>query len=69
MHALDEFWNEHLLADLERLDSELVEVDGTLLKPSQCYHIGENPTHVLFNTNCPQVVKEKVTEILARYRF
>ncbi len=58
-----------LLAELDTLDKEPVEINGKQLKASQCYHIGVNPTHVLFNTNCPASLKEKVNTILARYRL
>jgi hypothetical protein len=58
-----------LLAELDTLDKEPVEINGKQLKASQCYHIGVNPTHVLFNTNCPESLKEKVNTILARYRL
>jgi hypothetical protein len=52
---------------LELLDIEPVEVDGKLLKASQCYHVDMEPPHVLFNTNCPDNLREKVNAILARY--
>ena len=58
-----------LRAELDALDKEPVTVNGKQLKASQCYHIGVNPTHVLFNTNCPEYLKEKVNRILARYRL
>ncbi|NCI46140.1 hypothetical protein [Sediminibacterium soli] len=67
MHSVDKNWNEGLLAELEALDGELVTVDGKQLKPSQCYHIGTQPPHVLFNTNCPADLKEKVNRILDKY--
>lgn len=67
MHALDPLWYEDLLSELEELDNEPVTVDGKTLKPSQCYHVGTSPTHVLFNTNCPEALKEKVNRILSRY--
>jgi hypothetical protein len=54
-------------AELNELDRDLVDVDGLRLKPSQCYHFDINPTHVLFNTNCPDSVKEKVHAILSKY--
>ena len=69
MHAFDKSDYEKFLAELEGLDLETVEVEGKKLKPSQCYHVGVDPTHVLFNTNCPETVKEKVNGILSKYRF
>ena len=56
-----------LKAALDKLDHELVEIDGTKVKPSQCYHVDANPPHVLFNTNCPDSLKQKVQEILSHY--
>jgi hypothetical protein len=69
MHALDPLWYEDLLSELAELDREPVLVDGKTLKPSQCYHVGTDPTHVLFNTNCPDELKEKVNRVLAKYRL
>lgn len=54
-------------AELEELDREMVTVEGNMLKPSQCYHFDINPLHVLFNTNCPDTLKEKVEAILSKY--
>ena len=59
--------NANLLAALVELDRELVEIDGISIKPSQCYHLAADPPHVLFNTNCPDSLKEKVQAILAQY--
>lgn len=52
---------------LEELDHEWVEIDGTKVRPSQCYHVDANPPHVLFNTNCPDSLKQKIQEILSHY--
>lgn len=49
------------------LDADLVEVEGKRMKPSHCYHVELDPPHVLFNTNCPDELKEKVTQILSKY--
>lgn len=49
------------------LDSDLVDVDGIKLKPSQCYRLETDPAHVLFNTNCPQALKEKIQALLIKY--
>jgi hypothetical protein len=69
MHALDPLWYEDLLSELAALDNEPVTVGGKTLKASQCYHVGTDPTHVLFNTNCPAELKEKVNRVLAKYRL
>jgi hypothetical protein len=69
MHAMDSGWYEQFQQELEALDKEMIEVDGKQLKPSQCYHIGIDPTHILFNTNCPATLKDRINAILERYRF
>ena len=53
--------------ELDALDNNMVNINGRQLKPSQCYRFGVNPAHVLFNTNCPDELKEKVKTILAKY--
>jgi hypothetical protein len=69
MHAMDSGWYEQFQQELEALDKDTIEVDGKQLKPSQCYHIGIDPTHILFNTNCPATLKDRINAILERYRF
>ena len=56
-----------LKAELDDLDREFIEIDGVRLKPSQCYHFGMQPLHVLFNTNCPDDLKERITELISKY--
>ena len=58
---------EKVQAELEQLETELVEIDGSHLKPSQCYHLETSPAHVLFNTNCPDSLKQRVQAILSKY--
>ena len=69
MHAINKTEHELFVEELESLDREPVTVDGKQLKPSQCYHVGLDPTHVLFNANCPDTLREKVNSILKRYRY
>lgn len=59
---------EQLRAELNELDTENVEVDGVMLKPSQCYRFDTNPVHILFNTNCPESLKEKLQAILLKHK-
>ena len=56
-----------LVSELNELDNEVVEIDGTALKPSQCYHFETDPVHLLFNTNCPEALKQKVNAIIAKH--
>jgi hypothetical protein len=53
--------------ELNELDRELVRIDGHNMKPSQCYRFSADPMHVLFNTNCPDSLKERVNAIIAKY--
>ena len=69
MHAIDRTEHEMLLEELDALDHEMVQVDGKKMKPSQCYHLGVDPVHILFSANCPETLKEKVSSILKRYRY
>ncbi|MCW3116711.1 MAG: hypothetical protein JWM28_793 [Chitinophagaceae bacterium] len=59
-------WNK-LRDELENLDKEYVEMDGVRLKPSQCYRIANSSLHVIYNTNCPDSLKEKIQSILSKY--
>jgi len=54
-------------AELKELDKEPVEFDGIRMKPSQCYTVSLNPPHVLFNTNCPDSIRDRVLAILSKY--
>jgi hypothetical protein len=54
-------------AELSKLEDDSINIDGVSLKPSQCYHLETDPAHVLFNTNCPESLKEKVMAILDKY--
>ena len=53
--------------ELRALDEHNIEVGGKQLKPSQCYRVGVSPAHILFNTNCPDSLKQKVQAILLKY--
>lgn len=53
--------------ELMELEKEQVDANGVQLKPSQCYHFETDPPHVLFNTNCPPSLKEKIQSILSKY--
>ena len=64
---INKFRIEKIKAELSELDRETVNADGIALKPSQCYHFESNPLHVLFNTNCPDALRQKVQDIISRY--
>ena len=54
-------------AELMLLDNYDLFVDGKHLKPSNCYYYSSSPLHVLYNTNCPDSLKEKIEDILEKY--
>ncbi len=56
-----------MVNELKGLDKELVEIGGLHLKPSQCYHFETDPVHILFNTNCPDDLRQKIQDILTKY--
>jgi hypothetical protein len=58
---------DQLSAELRALDQEDFDLTEASLKPSQCYHLGTDPVHLLFNTNCPDALKKRVESIVAKY--
>ena len=56
-----------LLEELKTLDSQEITLNGTPIKPSQCYHWESDPAHLLYNTNCPPDLKQKLKDIIAKY--
>jgi hypothetical protein len=53
--------------ELASLDNDLIEINGQQLRASQCYHFETDPLHLLFNTNCPAQLREKLNGIVAKY--
>ena len=54
--------------ELDELEEEAVLLDGKLVKPSQCYRFSANPPYILYNTNCPEDLMEKIEAILFKYK-
>ncbi len=54
---------EKLVEELKELDHHLMLVDGKMIKPSQCFRYETDPLHYMFNTNCPEELKQKVQAI------
>ena len=53
--------------ELALLEQDLVMLDGKLVKPSDCYRLAGNPPRVMYNTNCPDYLKDRVDAILSKY--
>ncbi|TMI66412.1 MAG: hypothetical protein E6H07_11105 [Bacteroidetes bacterium] len=58
-----------LVRDLNDLDRQLVKVEGKMIKPSQCFRYETDPFHFMFNTNCPEELKQQVQSIFDRYKY
>lgn len=63
----DEAKLNQLKDELNDLDREFVDVDGIKLKPSQCYRFETDPAHILFNTNCPGELKNRIDALMMKY--
>lgn len=66
-HAYDDGQLSRLKTELAELDREWIDVDGMKMKPSQCYRFEASPAHVLFNTNCPSTLKERIETLMKKY--
>ncbi|HEY8733702.1 MAG TPA: hypothetical protein VIL90_03995 [Puia sp.] len=53
--------------ELQLLDQEWTDEFDSTLKSHQCYHLELDPPHFLFNLNCPESLKIKLSYILAKY--
>jgi hypothetical protein len=58
---------EKIKAELEQLNRSYVEVNGKPVNPGNCYYFDTNPPHVLYNTNCPDSLKERINQIISKY--
>ena len=67
MKAFNPIVIDQLKADLAELDEHEIEIDGIKLRPSECYHFDVSPRHVLFNTNCPEALRNKVEAIIEKH--
>ena len=58
---------QRLKVELGELERDMINIDGKMMKPSQCYHLDLDPVHVLFNTNCPDTLRDKIQTILSKH--
>jgi hypothetical protein len=58
---------DQLRSDLDDLNREWRDLENTELSASQCYHFETDPPHFLFNTNCPDGLRNKLNELLNKY--
>lgn len=50
--------------DLEKLNETDMVIDGRKVKPCTCYYFDTDPLHVLYNTNCPEMLKNEIERII-----
>lgn len=53
---------------MEELGKQSFIIDGKPLEACQCYYYSLNPPHVLFNDNCPELLKENIRSIFNYYQ-
>jgi len=67
MEYLTKKMDDKIKQELAQLDQEMVEIEGVSMKAGNCFHFSTDPVHLLFNTNCPESLKDKVTGIVRKY--
>ena len=58
---------EKVQVELADLDRGFVSIRGKRVKPSQCYRFDADTGKILYNTNCPDGLKQKIQEILTKH--
>ena len=58
---------EKIKAELDQLNKSYLEIEGRILNPAACYYFSPHPPHVLYNTDCPDILKEKIKAIISKY--
>lgn len=58
---------DQLREDLDTLNRDWMNLEGSDLSAAQCYHLETSPPHILFNMNCPESLREKLKAILHKY--
>jgi hypothetical protein len=53
--------------DLDHLNKEWRDIEGSPLSASQCYHFETDPPHFLFNVNCPESLRKMLNMLLIKH--
>lgn len=53
---------------MEQLGNQTVTIDGVEVEACKCYYFSLNPPHVLFNDNCPELLKQDIQAIFNYYQ-
>lgn len=67
MEYLTKKMDNKIKQELAQFDHEMIEIEGARMKASDCFHFSTDPVHLLFNTNCPESLKDKITGIVRKY--
>ncbi|NCI49967.1 hypothetical protein GWC95_08540 [Sediminibacterium roseum] len=59
---------ELLLDELAALDNQLIDINGTRFKPSDCYVVSTDPVRVSFHDHCPQLLRERIESVINRFK-
>jgi hypothetical protein len=60
--------DELLLEELAALDNDVIDIDGTRVKPSEFYVVSTDPIRVSFHDQCPPLLRERVEAIVNRFK-
>ena len=66
--AIEPGTQQALKAAMDALGNRTVLIDGTEMPACKCYYFSLNPLHVLFNDNCPELLKESIRSIFNHYQ-
>jgi hypothetical protein len=53
--------------DLDLLNKEWRDIEGSPLSANQCYHFETDPPHFLFNLNCPDNLRLELNDLLFKH--
>jgi len=53
---------------MDDLGQQVLIIDGIPMEACKCYYYSLNPPHVLFNDNCPELLKENILSIFSYYQ-
>ena len=58
---------DNLQDDLDALNRDWRDLEGSELSAGQCYHFESDPPHFLFNLNCPEYLRRELQCLLAKH--
>ena len=53
--------------DLDLLNKDWRNIEGSPLSANQCYHFETDPPHFLFNLNCPDNLRQELNDLLLKH--